>query len=87
MQKLIENHGNNDLVDCLLQGEMTLNEVTNEAIQAWLSVVQQTSINSTLPKIEGAISIAEFQQAFKSVKERTSSSLFGLHYSIWEVVA
>ena len=40
MQKLIENHGSNDPVDSLLQGKMTFDEVTNEAIQAWLSAVQ-----------------------------------------------
>ena len=34
MQKLIENHNSNDLVDSLLQDEMTLDQVTNEAIQA-----------------------------------------------------
>ena len=44
----------------ILQGEMTLDEVTDDAIQAWLSAVQQTSTKSTLLKIEGAISVAEF---------------------------
>ena len=34
MQKLIENHVSNDLVDSLLQGEMILDKATNEAIQA-----------------------------------------------------
>ena len=41
----------------------------------------------TLPKIEGAISVEDFQQAFKIVKERTSSSPSSLHYSIWKIVA
>ena len=40
MQQLIENHGSNDLVDSLLKGEMSLDEITDEAIQAWLSAVQ-----------------------------------------------
>ena len=40
MQKLIENGSSNDLVDSLLQGEMTLDKVKDEAIQAWLSAVQ-----------------------------------------------
>ena len=61
MQQLIENHGSNDLVDSLLKGEMSLDEITDEAIQAWLSAVQQTSTNMTLPKIEGAMSVEEFQ--------------------------
>ena len=51
MQKLLENHGSNDLVNSLLQGEMTLDEATNEAIQAWPSAIQQISTNSTLPEI------------------------------------
>ena len=66
---------------------MTLDEVTNEAIQAWLSAVQKTSTNSTLPKIEEAISVAEFQQAFKAVKEHILSSPSSLNHSIWKVVA
>ena len=66
---------------------MTLDDITDEAIQAWLSVVQQTSTNMTLPRIEGAILVEEFQQAFKIVKERTSSSPSSLHYSIWKIVA
>ena len=65
---------------------MTLVEFTNDAIQAWLSAVQQISTNGKLPKIEEAISVAEFQQAFKVVKENTSSSPSGLHYFIWKVV-
>ena len=87
MQRLIEIHGNNDLVDCLLWDEMTLDEVTNEAIQAWLSAVEQTATNTTLLKIGGTISVAEFQQTFKAVKERISPpSPSSLHYSIWKVV-
>ena len=66
---------------------MILDEVTDESIQAWLSAVQQTPTNKMLPKIEGAVLVAEFKQAFKAVKECTSSSPSSLHYSIWEVVA
>ena len=85
MQRLTENHGSNNLVDSLLQGEMTLDKITDKEIQAWLRVMQQTSTNMTLPKIEGAISVKESQQAFKIVKERTLSSPSSLHYYRFQI--
>ena len=68
-------------------GELMLDEVTDGSIQAWLSAIQQTAMNTTLPMIDGAVSVADFQQAFNAVKERMSSSPSSIHYSTWKVVA
>ena len=64
-----------------------MTEVTDKAIQARLSTIQETSNDMVLPGICGAISVEEFQTAFKAVNERTSSSPSNLHYSIWKVVS
>jgi hypothetical protein len=48
---------------------MTLEEVTDEAIQAWLNAVQQTASTMTLPLINGEILVVEFQAAFKAINE------------------
>ena len=87
IQALVTDQGSNDLVDQLLKGELFMMEVTDEAIQAWLSALQQTSNDMVLPRIYGTISVEEFQTAFKAVNERTSSSPSNLHYSIWKVVS
>ena len=87
IQALVTDQGSNDLVDQLLKGELFMTEVTDEAIQAWLSALQQTSNDMVLPRIYGTISVEEFQTAFKAVNERTSSSPSNLHYSIWKVVS
>ena len=48
--------------------------------------IPDTTTGTTLPKIDGVISVTEFQQAFKAVKERMSSCPSVLHYSMWKVV-
>ncbi|KAL7524523.1 hypothetical protein ACHAXR_002911 [Thalassiosira sp. AJA248-18] len=96
MQSLIQEYGTSDLVDDLIDGSISINEATDEAIQAWISAVQQThsehTINTSdgsipIPRISGAITPSDFQAAFKAVSEKTTSSPSGLHYSIWKVMA
>lgn len=87
VQRLLENNGTNDLVDELIAGTMDIDEVADEAIQAWLSAVQQTASELTLPRMTGEISPEDFQKAFKAVDEHTSSSPSGIHYSLWKVMA
>ena len=48
------------LVDQLLSGDLPLDEVTKEEVQAWLSAVQHTATKMTLPRIHGAISVTKF---------------------------
>ena len=87
MQRLLENHGTNDLVDQYLRGDIPLDEAVDEAIQAWLSAVQQTKNRMTLPPMDNTISRENFQAAFKAVSERTTSLPSGFHYSMWKVLA
>ena len=87
MQALISDQGCNNLVNQLLSRVLPLSEVTDKAIKTWLNIVQQTVVKMIQTIIHGAISVAEFQAAFKAVKEHTTSSPSSLHYSIWKVVA
>ena len=82
MQKVIKGYGTNDIIKAIRDGTLGLTEATDEAIQAWLSALKQTGSQMTLPRITGAISVEEFQSAFKAVSEKTTSSPSGLHYSI-----
>ena len=90
MQNLIERSESNDLIDAIRSGEISPEHATDEYIQAWLSALQQTATKTdemNLPKIDGFISPEKFQAAFKAVKERTTSSPSGLHYTLWKVLA
>ena len=77
----------NDLADQYLQGDIPLDEAVDEAIQAWLSAVQQTRSRMTLPPMDNTILREDFQAAFKAVTERTTSSPSGIYYSMWKVLA
>ena len=90
MQKLAEEHGTTDLLESLRNGEITIDEATDEAIQAWISAVKQTTTSfaqSQMPMLTGVISPEDYQDAFKIVTEKTTSSPSGLHYSIWNTLA
>ena len=90
MQKLTEQHGTKDLLESLRKGDITINDATDEAIQAWINAVKQTSNSfkkTQLPKLTGVISPEDYQEAFKVVTEKTTSSPSGLHYSIWKTLA
>ena len=87
MRRIIECSKTNDLMDALKNGELSISDGADEAIQAWLSAVQQTASKMTLPRITGEISTEMFQSAFKSVKERTTSSPSGMHYLLWKSLA
>ena len=87
MQEIIKNSGTGDLVDDIIAGKITEEEGVDEAIQAWISAVRQTSSKLVLPRTTGAFSVADYQGAYKAVNENTTSSPTGLHYSIWKTVA
>ena len=55
MQQIIDASSSNDSLNALRKGEITINEATDEAIQAWLSEVKQTRNKLTLPKVTGVI--------------------------------
>ena len=87
IQQLMLDHGTTDLVDDLYRGKIDMETCTDEAIQAWLRTMRKTPSEIALPPITGEITKDDFQMAFKAVKERTSSSPSGLHYSIWKCLA
>ena len=45
MQEIIDVLSPNDLLDALRNGDITIDEAAVDAIQAWLSVVQQQTRN------------------------------------------
>ena len=67
MQKILKNHGTNDLVDSLLKGELTLDDAVDELIQAWISVLQQIASKSTVPQSPQGISVEDYQSAYTTV--------------------
>ena len=87
LQRLMADHGTSDIVDDLYNGVIDMDACTDEAVQAWVKVMRKTTQEIDLPKITGEITQADFQSAFKAVKEKTSSSPSGLHYSIWKCIA
>jgi len=90
MQQLADKNGINSMVDSIKDGSLTIDAAADETIQAWFSALQQTATNlreAQLPPMASRITQAEFQGAFKSVAERTTSSPSGLHYTLWKVLA
>ncbi len=71
MQELIEGYGVNDMVEQMRGGELTIPQVTNEAIQAWLSALNQTGASIRLPPITGKFEVEDFQSSFKAVEKKT----------------
>ena len=87
MQELISKTGPGDLLNDLRNGRLTLDEATDEAIQAWFSALQQTASHAKTTMLSGKITREDLQGGFKSVSERTTSSPSGMHYSIWKCLA
>ena len=69
---MLERNGINTLVQQYLQGEITLDEAIDEAMQSWLSAQQQTDIKMTLPRIPREITVTDSQAANKAVSEKTT---------------
>jgi hypothetical protein len=76
-----------DLLQEVLDGEVEMDEAVDEAIRAWILALKQTETERRLPPITGRITAEEFRAAFAKVKERTSSSPSGIHYTIWKCLA
>ena len=88
MQQMIDNYGTNDMIEALRRGELTIPEATDEAIQAWISALNQTGGKITnLPPVIGEFTTDNLQSAFKAVDEKTTSSPSGVQYSIWKTLA
>ena len=86
MQSLMSDHGT-DLMQEVYDGTISIPDATDEVIAAWIESVKQTDAERLLPPIQGVISKTDFQEAFRKVSEKTSSSPSGLHYTIWKCLA
>ena len=86
IQRMMGNHGT-DLLQEVLDGSISIPDATDEVVTAWIQSLKQTETERTLPPIKGTISKSDFQEAFKKVSEKTSSSPSGLHYTIWKCLA
>ena len=77
----------NPTAEALLTGTFIPPNDTPTAIKAWIEIMQQILGKKNLQKVTGFILAPEFQEAFKKVKEFTSSSPSRVHYTLWKVVA
>ena len=59
----------------------------DEAIQAWLSAVQQTALRPCTEGLMSVISTDAFQGGFRAILERATSSPSGSHYTLWKALA
>ncbi|KAL7536722.1 hypothetical protein ACHAWF_007008 [Thalassiosira exigua] len=88
MLRMEENFGDNDLVDDLHKGKITLSEATDEVILAFVRALQETASKVKLPPVTGEVGLREaYQAAYRAVSEKTTSSPAGLHYTIWKSVS
>ena len=85
---LLDNFGASPLADKVLEGEVT-NDLDQfpHVIREWLKQFTRTEEERRCIPIDGMIYPHEFQQAFRAVNEKTSSSPSGIHYTFWKAMA
>ncbi|KAL7531035.1 hypothetical protein ACHAXR_003811 [Thalassiosira sp. AJA248-18] len=88
-EDLLGNYGCNPTADRLLDGDLTTDINSFPCVvRTWLSHIQRTDQEKTkCNPIDGYIGRDKFQQAFRSVLEKTSSSPSGIHYTFWKSIA
>ena len=86
-RRLLDKYGNSPLADKILDDEVTdeLDQFPH-VIRTWLRQFRRTKHEGCAP-IDGFIYRQDFQEAFKSVQEKTSSSPSGIHYTFWKCIA
>jgi hypothetical protein len=85
-QRIMTGHGT-DLMQDILDGSIDIDDAADEAVHAWIIALKQTEKEREILPISGKITPLEFRSAFAKVKERTSSSPSGVHYTIWKCLA
>ena len=88
-QDVLNNYGNSETAEKILEGEITdeLDEFP-QVLREWLLLMKRTTHErSVKDSIDGKIDMETFQEAFHSVREDTSSSPSGLHYTIRKSIA
>jgi len=88
-QKVLSNFGTSTTASRILEDEVTtdLDQVLR-VIKEWLQQFMRTKEeHKQCVPVDRFIYPFEFQQAFKTVKEKTSLSPSGTHYTFWECMA
>eukprot|EP01082_Thalassiosira_pseudonana_P016004 g13600.t1 g13600 contig9:10029-12311(+) len=80
-------HGTSTTVDAILDGTFDIDSIElPEQMKAWLKTMKRTPAERDLTVVT-AMTSKQYQEAFKAVDERTSSSPSGLHYTLWKAIA
>ncbi|KAL7536182.1 hypothetical protein ACHAXR_006960 [Thalassiosira sp. AJA248-18] len=88
-EDLLGDYGCNPTADELLDGDLT-DDINSfpRVVRTWLSHIRRTDQEKTnCNPIDGYIGRDDFQQAFRSVREKTSSSPSGIRYTFWKSIA
>ncbi|KAL7523469.1 hypothetical protein ACHAWF_003332, partial [Thalassiosira exigua] len=87
-EDILSEFGTSDAADDLLDGDTSADlSRFPPIVRAWLRQFSTDDGGSECTPITGMIHIDEFQAAFRSVREKTSSSPSGIHYTFWKAIA
>ena len=78
-QDLLNNYGNSEVAENILEGEITTElDAFPEVLRKWLLLMRRTESNHTVKdSIDSIVETEDFQQSFHDAKENTSSSPSG----------
>ena len=88
-QDLLSEYCASDLSMRLLEGEITSElDKFPPVVRKWILQFRRTEEEkSECEPIDGHISTEDFQEAFRAVKEKTSSLPSGINYTLWKCIA
>jgi hypothetical protein len=78
---------NTDAARAILQGTYTVPAETNEYTREFLNTIQASAPCDPHLQISCEITKEDFQQYWKKTKERTSSTILGLHYGHYKAAS
>jgi hypothetical protein len=85
---LFDDYGCGPNSDRVLEGEVTSDlEQFPTVVRTWFQTLKRTEKEKQCHPIDGWITAKEFREAFWKVKENTSSSPSGIHYTFWKCIA
>ena len=88
MEAVLGEHGTEDPATDLLNGVTArITENDSDCVTAWRKHIAMTEAELSLPPIPAGIDPETFAAVFKEANERKSSSLEGLHYTMWKTIA
>ena len=87
MTELREGHGVSEATSRLLDGTYSTTHTVSPAMAAWFDEMKQSKKEKGRPPIVGCMSKDGLQFSFNQVKEKTTSSPSGMHYTIWKALA